>query len=400
MTDDPSPPYGPERKGELIGAHRDESLEYPVSFEGLREAAEEALDPDVRGYLAGGAGEDDTVRENRRAFERWRIQPRMCRDTSRRDLRVDLFDGALTLPVPVALAPIGMQSVFHEEGELAAARAAREVGVPMCLSSVAGESIEDVGAELDAGAPNLFQLYPSTDREVMESFVRRAEAADFDAVVVTVDTPISGWRGSELDRGYVPGLDGNVLMNYLTDPVVREKMDVDPEENPETALGAVGQFVGDLSLTWADVDWIAELTDLPVVVKGILHPDDAREAAARTDGVVVSNHGGRQIDGEIAALDALPGVAEAARQADADAAVLFDSGVRSGADVVRALALGADAVMIGRPYIYGLTLGGQAGVEHVLRNLLGDLDLALALAGFADVGALDRDAVVDRSRLP
>ncbi|EFW92665.1 FMN-dependent alpha-hydroxy acid dehydrogenase [Haladaptatus paucihalophilus DX253] len=382
---DPSKPFGPNRQREVYagGMLADQTPDLPTSPDELADLAREHLPPEAHAYVAGSAGSESTKGENRRAFDRWRIVPRMLRDVSERDLSVEIL--GQTLPVPVMLAPVGVQSIIHEEGELATARTAADLDVPLVLSSASSETMEDV-AEALGDTLGWFQLYWSADRDVTASFVSRAEDAGYEAIVVTLDTPMMGWRERDVDHAYLPFLDGEGVANYLSDPAFRDALDAPPEEDMSSALWRFTETFGDPSLSWDDLDFLREHTDLPILLKGILHPDDAREAVERgVDGLVVSNHGGRQVDGAIGALDALPDVVDAVGD---DVPVLFDSGVRRGADAFRAVALGADAVLLGRPYIYGLAIAGREGVRGVLRNFLADLDLTLALSGhtsFEDV---------------
>ncbi|GAA0252135.1 alpha-hydroxy-acid oxidizing protein [Haladaptatus pallidirubidus] len=389
---DPSEPYGPNRQREVYagGMLADQTPELPTSHEKLAELARESLSPEAHAYVAGSAGAESTKDENRRAFDRWRIVPRMLRDVEERDLSVELF--GRELPVPLLLAPIGVQSIIHEEGELATARAAADVDVPLVLSSASSETMEDVADELD-DALGWFQLYWSTDRDVTASFLRRAEEAGFEAIVVTLDTPIMGWRERDVKHAYLPFLDREGVANYFSDPAFRESLDAPLEDDPNAAVWRFTEIFGDPSLTWDDLDFLREHTDLPIVLKGILHPEDARKAVERgVDGLVVSNHGGRQVDGAIGALSALPDVVD---EVDDEVPVLFDSGVRRGADAFRAIAFGADAVLLGRPYVYGLAIDGEAGVREVLRNFLADLDLTLALSGHDSFSTVDRSALVE-----
>jgi lactate 2-monooxygenase len=348
----------------------------------LEEAAREVLDPQAFGYVAGSAGSGSTARANRAAFERWRIVPRMLRDVAERDLSTEVL--GTPMPAPVLLAPIGVQTIVHPEGELASARAAAELGLVYIHSTAAAHSIEQA-AEASGDGPRWYQLYWPRDPEVAASLVRRAEAAGYRAIVVTLDTFMLGWRPTDLDTAYLPFLQGTGIANYLTDPAFNAPLAEDAPLSDKVFRWA-GMF-GNPRLTWDDLAWLRERTSLPIVLKGVLHPDDARAAAdAGVDGIVVSNHGGRQVDGAVAALDALPAIVEAVGDR---LTVLLDSGVRNGADVVKAVALGAAAVLYGRPYVYGLALGGQAGVTHVLRCLLGELDATVALAGrrrLADLG--------------
>ncbi|WP_162562552.1 alpha-hydroxy-acid oxidizing protein [Salinigranum rubrum] len=386
---------GTSRKDDLLAG----GSTVPLDPETLAERAAAALDPGPRAYLVGGAETEGSVRENRRAFDRWRIRPRVLRDTSTRDHRVTVGDERLSHPV--ALAPIGMQSLYDDQAEEATARAAGRTGTALCLSTVSSVSLEAVAREQDAAAEadggtetpvRWFQAYWS-GREVTASMVRRAERAGYSALVLTVDTPVTGWRTRELSSEYVPFDHGHGLANYASDPVVRERLGDDPDD--EAVAAVVAECLGDASLDWDDVAWLRERTALPLYLKGVMHPDDAARAADVADGVVVSNHGGRQVDGELAALDALEPVAEAV---DNRVPVLFDSGIRTGADVFRALALGADAVLLGRPYCSGLTLAGEDGVRDVVRNLRAAFDLTLELSGYAAAESVDREAVVRVAR--
>jgi len=347
----------------------------------LEDAAREAMTPEAFGYVAGSAGSGATARANRRAFDRWRIVPRMLRDVAERDLATSVL--GTDMPAPVLLAPIGVQTIVHPEGELASARAAAGLGLTFIHSTAAAHSIEQV-AEASGAGSRWYQLYWPAEREVAASLVTRAEAAGFGALMVTLDTFMMGWRPTDLDAAYLPFLAGTGIANYLTDPAFNAGL---AEEAPlgEKVFRWAAMF-GNPRLTWDDLAWLRERTTLPIVLKGVLHPDDARAARdAGVDGLVVSNHGGRQVDGAVASLDALPAMVEAVGGA---MPVLVDSGVRTGADVVKAVALGAVAVLYGRPYIYGLGLGGQAGVEHVLRCLLGELDVTLALSGHRSLAEL------------
>jgi L-lactate dehydrogenase (cytochrome) len=355
-----------------------ETPSVPVSMAELEARAAEAMDERAANYVYAGAGSEDTMRANRAALDRRRIVPRMLRDVAERDLSVTV--AGTEMPAPLMLAPIGVQKVVHEDGELATARAAAAVGVPMIASTASHYTLEEI-AEAAGDAPRWFQLYWPADRRLVESLVARAEAAGYGAIVVTVDTFIPGWKPRDLQQAWLPFLQGMGNANFFQDPVFRADLERTPEEDLGAATGHyLGVYVNP-SLTWDDLDWLREQTSLPILVKGIQHADDAREAARRgLDGIVVSNHGGRQVDGAVASIDALPSIAEAV---GGELAVLFDSGIRGGADVIKALALGADAVLLGRPYLWGLALEGQAGVETVLKMVLGELDLTMALCGYA-----------------
>jgi L-lactate dehydrogenase (cytochrome) len=360
----------------------------PVPVEDLERLARETMDERAANYVFAGAGTEDTMRENREAFRRRRIVPRMLRDVAERDLSTTVL--GTPLPAPLLLAPIGVQKVVHEEGELGTARAAAAVGLPMIASTASHFTMEEI-AEASGEGPRWFQLYWPNDPELLESFVGRAEAAGYGAIVVTVDTFIPGWKPRDLQQAWLPFLEGSGNANYFQDPVFRAGLEQPPEEDMGAATGRYIGVLSNPALTWDDLARLRELTSLPILVKGIQHVDDAREAASRgVDGIVVSNHGGRQVDGALGSLDALGPVADAV---GGELTVLFDSGVRGGADVFKALALGADAVCLGRPYIWGLALDGQAGVETVLKMVLAELDLTMALCGLTRPGQLGPDAL-------
>ncbi|MFF7678801.1 lactate 2-monooxygenase [Actinacidiphila glaucinigra] len=355
----------------------------PTDLTRLEALAAERLAPGPFGYVAGSAGSGRTERANREALDRLRIVPRMLRDVSSRDLSVEVL--GRTLSAPLALGPVGVLSIVHPDAECAAARAAAAQGVPFVLSSASSTPMEDV-AEAMGDAERWFQLYWAKDREVTRSFLGRARAAGYTALLVTLDTPLLAWRPRDLDQAYLPFLKGIGTANYFTDPAFLAGLAKPVEEDLNAAvLHFVGMFA-DPAKTWPDLAFLRENWDGPIVLKGVQHPDDARLAAdAGMDGVVVSNHGGRQVGGAIGAADALPAVARAVGDR---LAVLFDSGIRTGDDVFKALALGASAVLLGRPYAYGLGLDGRAGVEHVVRCLLAEFDLTLALSGHSRPGEL------------
>jgi isopentenyl diphosphate isomerase/L-lactate dehydrogenase-like FMN-dependent dehydrogenase len=360
----------------------------PVAAAALQERAREAMSAEAYGYVAGGAGSELTMSANLQAFERVRIVPRMLRDVSRRDLSTTVL--GMAMPAPVMLAPVGVQSIVHPQGELASARAAASQRVPFILSTAASHSIEEV-AEAVGDGPRWYQLYWPQDRELCASFVGRAASAGYGAIVLTLDTWMLGWRPRDLQHAYLPFLKGEGVANYFSDPVFRSALKQPPEEDLGAALGHWAYQFSNPTVTWADIAWLREQTELPLVLKGILHADDARRALqAGVDGVIVSNHGGRQVDGSIGALEALPAVRDAV---GGELAVLFDSGVRTGADAFKALALGADAVCVGRPFVWGLAVDGQAGVEQVLRGLLAELDLTLALSGYTSLADVDAAAL-------
>ncbi|MGJ9424127.1 alpha-hydroxy-acid oxidizing protein [Aeromicrobium sp. CF3.5] len=373
----------------FAGLEQDNPPSYPVTFAGLEEAARAKLEHRLFDYVAGGAGDEHTQRANVAAFERWGIVPRMLAGAVERDLSVELFGHRL--PTPLLMSPIGVIGVMtdDEHGDLATAAAAAASGVPMVASTLMQDPLEDVAAGL-GDTLSFFQLYTPNDREVAESLVRRAEAAGFGGIVVTLDTWTLGYRPRDLQHATFPQLRGYCLANYFSDPVFRSRLAASPEEDPGAATMHWAATFGNPSLTWDDLAWLRGLTDLPLLLKGIGHPDDVRRALdGGVDGIYCSNHGGRQA-ASAPALDLLPAVVEAAEGVP----VIFDSGIRSGADVVKALALGATAVGIGRPYGYGAALGGQAGIEFVLSCLLAEADLTMGLNGHASIADLTPDVLV------
>jgi len=367
------------RKG-LFGAPET----FPLTYEALEAAAKAVLKPEAYDYVAGSAGTEATAHANRRAFERWQLVPRMLRDTAQRDLSVELLGHRY--PTPIMVAPVGVQGIIHEEGELAVARACASLGVPMILSTVSSYPLEQV-AEVMGDAPRWFQLYWSRNHEVAASFVRRAEKAGYQAIVVTLDAHTLGWRPRDLTHGYLPFMHAQGLANYFTDPVFRSMLASPPEEDPGSAVMLFAQIFGNPSLTWDDLAFLRQQVNLPILLKGILHPDDAVEALRYgVDGIIVSNHGGRQVDGSIPALEALPYIVEVV---EGRVPVLFDSGIRTGADAIKALALGADAVLLGRPIMWALAIGGEEGVRTYLRNFIAEFDLTLSLCGVRSIAELD-----------
>ena len=356
----------------------------PTDLHRLEEAARAVMTPRAFDYVAGSAGSGETALENLAAFRRWRIVPRMLTDVSTPSYAAQVLGAEL--PAPFLLAPVGVLGIAHPDGELAVARAAAAAGVPMILSTAASAALEAVAAANDGGQ-RWYQLYWPKDRAVAGSLLGRAQAAGYTVLVATLDTRMLGWRPRDLDNGYLPFLHGLGIQNYLSDPAFQAGQPTPVDDDLQTAILRYTQMFGDLSLTWADIPFLREHWNGPIVLKGILSVGDARRARqAGVQGIVVSNHGGRQVDGAIAALDALPAIA---RAVGSDLAVLFDGGIRGGADMLKALALGARAVLLGRPYVYGLALGGEAGVRHVLRALRTDFELTMRLAGLAALTELD-----------
>jgi len=419
----PAVGIGRERQFEIyVGGARGSYPTVPVSFERLERGAQKSMSREGYAYVAGGAGTEETIRANRAAFERWRIVPRMLRDVSVRDTSVEVL--GTPLASPFFLSPIGVLEMAHGDADLAVARAAAAEGVPFVFSNQASRPMEETAAVM-GDAPRWFQLYWSTSDELVASLVSRAERCGCSAIVLTLDTTMLGWRVRDLDLAYLPFLRGRGIAQYTSDPVFLEALhetlqQASPPggrislaaistlwemagsyptrrfEGLRTGLAraAVRRFVETYSrpsLSWDDLGFLRERTKLPIVLKGILHPADARAAVEHgMDAVLISNHGGRQVDGAVGTMDVLPGVVEAV---GGRIPVLLDSGVRSGADVFRALALGAAAVGLGRPYAWGLAVGGERGVREVIRNLSADFDLTMGLAGCAAVGEIGRDSV-------
>ncbi len=359
-------------------------LSVPIPLSQLETKAREVLTPQAYDYVAGSASGERTARANLAAFDRWRIVPRMLRNVSERDLGVELFGHRL--PAPVLLGPVGVQSILHADAETATARAAASLGIPFVLSTVSSRPIEQV-AQAVGNSPRWFQLYWGKDHELTSSMLQRAERAGYSALVVTLDTAMLGWRERDLQYPYLPFLLGQGLSNYFTDPVFCSRLAQPPQADPAAAIRLWGSLFSNTALTWKDLAWLRTQTRARILLKGILHADDARLALDHgVDGIIVSNHGGRQVDGAIAALDALPGVVDAVQK---KIPVLFDSGIRYGSDAVKALALGARAVLLGRLYLWGLAIAGEQGVRDVVENFLADLDLTMGLSGFGSLQELE-----------
>jgi lactate 2-monooxygenase len=395
MNDSKKPqaiPAGPERELQLYAqglAGGKPSVPVPVDL--LEQKAKEVLAPRAYDYVAGGAGGEDTMRANREAFYCWRIVPRMLRDVAKRDLSVEVLSARL--PAPVLLGPVGVQEIVHGDADVASARAAASLALPFVLSTMSSRSIEEVAHSVHkvAESTRWFQLYWGKNPELTASMLQRAERAGYSALVVTLDTHSLGWRERDLHHGYLPFMLGQGLANYFSDPVFRGLLAQPPEQNPMAAIQLWGSLFSNPALTWKDIGFLRQHTRVPIILKGILHENDAAQALdAGVDAIIVSNHGGRQVDGGIGALDALPGVV---REVNGRVPVLFDSGIRRGADVFKALALGARAVLLGRLCMWGLAVAGEEGVRDVLLNLVADLDLTMALSGYTSCRELDSSAL-------
>jgi lactate 2-monooxygenase len=395
----------------------------PIDAKKLEEAAAANMSPEAHGYILGGAGNESTIHNNRAAFEKNKIIPRMLRNVSERDTSIELFGQKFSSPF--LLSPIGVLEMVHADADVAVGKAAAEVGMPYIFSNQSSKPMEEVAAAM-GDSPRWFQLYWSKSRELVASFVQRAERCGCSAIAVTLDTTMLGWRTRDLDMAYLPFMEGRGIAQYTSDPVFQKLMDEPQGKDGKSSvptlsmlnglitmtknypghgffsklksgrpIKAVQKFVSIYSnpaLTWGDLKFLREQTKLPILLKGILHPDDARLAIDHgMDGIIISNHGGRQVDGSISTFEALPKIAEAV---NGKIPILLDSGVRGGADAFKALALGARAVCIGRPYVYGLTIAGQQGVSEVLRNFLADFDLTMGLAGCKNISEITRESLM------
>lgn len=361
----------------------------PVSYTEWEEKAKQILAAGPFGYVNGAAGAGDTMKANEDAFKRYRIRPRICQDITKRSLEITMF--GKKYPAPILFAPIGVNSIVHPDAEVPAAKAAVSLGVPYILSNVSTAPMEKI-AEVMCDSPRWFQLYPPKDRELTKSFLSRAEKAGFSAIVVTIDSTLLGWREQDLRNAFLPFLTGQGMGNYFSDPVFLSMLDQPPEEDLKAACRKALAEGNNTCFSWKDLEFITKETELPVLLKGVTHPDDALLAAEHgAAGIIVSNHGGRQLDGAIATLEALPSVCEAVEH---KIPVLMDSGIRRGADIIKALALGASAVLVGRPYIYGLAVAGENGVKAVAENLIAETELQMAICGKSSISDIDSSLVI------
>lgn len=391
----------------------------PTDLSVLEASAKSAMTPKAFAYVAGGAGNETTVVENRNAFERFKIVPRVLCDVGERDTSITLFNQEL--PAPFLLSPIGVLELVHNEADLAVAKAAASLNVPFIFSNQASRTMEQCAAAMGP-SPKWFQLYWSKNRDLVQSFVQRAGRCGCSAIVVTLDTTMLGWRRRDLDLGYLPFLEGKGIAQYTSDPVF-QKMLEEPDDAPDIKrkvtlqtlrglVSMVNNYPGDGFLsklrsgkpmkavrtfistysnpctTWNDLRFLRGCTTLPIVLKGVLHPDDARKAMDYgMDGIVVSNHGGRQVDGAISTFEALPDIVSVIA---GKIPVIMDSGIRGGADAFKAIAMGANAVCVGRPYAYGLALAGRDGVYSVIRNFMAEFELTMGLAGCKNIREINQ----------
>ncbi|MFG1503149.1 MAG: alpha-hydroxy-acid oxidizing protein [Cuniculiplasma divulgatum] len=365
-----------------------ENRKLPQSVDEWRGMARSTLTKDAWDYLEGGAGEEDTVHENRSAFKKWRIRPRYLRDVSKRTMEAEFL--GQNRESPFILAPIGVQSILHKDGEIASARAAAKMNMPFILSTVSSITMEEIVKKSPEGEKWL-QLYPSKDKNIIRSFIKRAEKAGYRAIVVTADTTMLGWRERDLNNAYLPFLRGEGLANFFSDPVFRKRLEKPPEED---LIKAIMEFISvyvNPFFSWEDFKEICSTTEIPVILKGITHREDVELAfKSGTRAVVISNHGGRQVDGAISSLDALEEVTESG---DLKGEILFDSGFRHAADAIKAIALGASGILIGRPYAYALSVAGQEGIELYLEQVMAEMDLEMGLSGIKNLKELNRESL-------
>ena len=397
----------------------------PFDIQQLAKKAKEKISPEAFAYVAGGAGLEDTVRNNRSDFGKWKIIPRMLRDVSVRDTSIELFGKKISSPL--LLSPVGVLDLAHKEADIGVAKAADETNISMIFSNQASAPMEAT-SKVMGNSSRWFQLYWSKSNDLVASLVQRAEACGCSAIVITLDATMLGWRIQDLDLAYLPFLRAKGIAQYTSDPVFQRLIDEEEEEknqNPvkinfdtisnlielmrnypggfwqnlrsKRPLKAVRKFINIYSrpsLTWEDLPFLRAHTKLPVILKGILHPEDAKKAVdVGIDGIIVSNHGGRQVDGSISTIEALPDIVEAA---NGSIPVLMDGGVSGGADMFKAIALGAKAVCIGRPFVYGLALAGKQGVIEVINNFKADFELTMGLAGCRSVSEISKEMLVKR----
>ncbi|MBD7945264.1 alpha-hydroxy-acid oxidizing protein [Psychrobacillus sp. Sa2BUA9] len=374
------------KNNDLLLGNIDNHTKYPIDFNELEQEAREALEPGPFGYIRSSAGGEETYNKNISSFSKYSIVPRFLTDVSSLNTEVTILGH--TYPHPLFIAPVGVNKIAHDDGEIAVAKAAAKYNFPYIQSTVSSYSIEEIAAATP-GSSKWFQLYWSSNKEIAFSMARRVEAAGYEAIVLTVDTVMLGWREEDIRNQFSPLKRGYGQGNYATDPVFMAAL---TEQSQEAIVDSILENIYHPTLNWNDITELRNHTSLPILIKGILHPDDAKLAIEKgIDGIIVSNHGGRQLDGVIASIDALSGIVEAV---NGSIPVLFDSGVRRGSDAVKALALGATAVCIGRPFVWGLAAGGQKGVERVLENFLQETKVSISLAGVRNMEEIGNMLVI------
>lgn len=374
------------KNNDLLLVNISSTEKFPVNFQELEQAAKDKLTAGPFGYIRSSAGGEETYRKNLEAFPQYSIVPRFLNDVSTLNTEVTIF--GRTYPHPLFIAPVGVNKIAHEDGEIAVAKAAAKYDFPYIQSTVSSYSIEEIAA-VTVGSSKWFQLYWSQNKEISFSMVKRAEEAGYEAIVLTVDTVMLGWREEDVRNQFSPLKRGFAQGNYASDPVFMAAL---PDHEEETIINSIIENIYHPSLNWDNIAELKERTALPILIKGILHPEDAKLAIEKgIDGIIVSNHGGRQLDGVIASIDALPEIVEAV---NGKIPVLFDSGIRRGSDAIKALALGATAVCIGRPFVWGLAANGQAGVERVLENFLQETKVSISLSGVSNLNDLHNLKIV------
>lgn len=374
------------KNNDLLLGNIENNQKYPIDFKELEKAAKNVLEPGPFGYIRSSAGGEETYQKNINSFSKYSIVPRFLTDVSTLNTEVTIL--GKTYPHPLFISPVGVNKIAHEDGEIAVVKAAAKFNFPYIQSTVSSYSIEEI-AKATPGSSKWFQLYWSSNKEIAFSMAKRAETAGYEAIVLTVDTVMLGWREEDIRNQFSPLKRGFGQGNYVTDPVFMAAL---PNDSQEAIVNSILENIYHPTLNWNDITELRNYVSLPILIKGILHPEDAKLAIDQgIDGIIVSNHGGRQLDGVIASIDALPSVVEAV---DRKIPVLFDSGVRRGSDAVKALALGANAVCIGRPFVWGLATGGQKGVERVLENFLQETKVSISLAGVRNMDELNKLTII------
>lgn len=374
------------KKGDAVLNAIQSDLQFPINTTEFEEAAKKVMDFGPYGYVRSGAGGEETLRKNTAAFSKYSLVPQFLNDVSTINASITLF--GRTYPQPFLFAPVGMNKLAHEEGEIAASSAAATYNIPFIQSTVSSYTMEEV-KEATGDSPKWFQLYWSSNKEIALNMAKRAEKAGYEAIVLTVDTVMMGWREEDMRNQYSPLKLGLGKANFIADEIFVKGIE---NLEDETVIQGILDSIHHPTLSWDDIAQLRKQTTLPILLKGILHPKDAALAVEKgIDGIIVSNHGGRQLDGVISSLEALPAIVEVV---NGKIPVLLDSGIRRGSDVVKAIALGADAVLLGRPYIYALAAGGQAGVEHLISSFIQEIHVSMGLIGAANIEQLGKSMIV------